>query len=175
MAFDGIVTTAVTEELKEKLIGGKIDKIYQPSPDELFINIHCGREKYRLYLSANTNHAGVYLTEEKSANPQNPPGFCMLLRKHLQSARIREYARWTRSGSSRSVRMPPTSWASASSTVSSSRSWGGTAIFCWWISRAEKSRTASKEFQATSTVTVRRSPVFSMSLRPPKEKYPTSI
>ena len=32
MAFDGIVTTAVTEELKEKLIGGKIDKIYQPSP-----------------------------------------------------------------------------------------------------------------------------------------------
>ena len=90
MAFDGIVTTAVTEELKEKLIGGKIDKIYQPSPDELFINIHCGREKYRLYLSANTNHAGVYLTEEKSANPQNPPGFCMLLRKHLQSARIRE-------------------------------------------------------------------------------------
>ena len=90
MAFDGIVTTAVTEELKEKLIGGKIDKIYQPSPDELFINIHCGREKYRLFLSANTNHAGVYLTEEKSANPQNPPGFCMLLRKHLQSARIRE-------------------------------------------------------------------------------------
>ncbi len=90
MAFDGIVTTAVTKELKDRLTGGKIDKIYQPSSDELFIAIHCGGEKYRLYLSANTNHAGIYLTEEKSDNPQSPPGFCMLLRKHLQSARIRE-------------------------------------------------------------------------------------
>ncbi len=90
MAFDGIVTTAVTKELSDRLTGGRIDKIYQPSPDEIFMNIHCGSEKYRLYLSANTNHAGVYLTEEKSVNPQNPPGFCMLLRKHLQSARIRE-------------------------------------------------------------------------------------
>ncbi len=90
MAFDGIVTTAVTKELNDKLIGGKIDKIYQPSSEEIFINIHCGKEKYRLYLSANTNHAGIYLTAEKSSNPQNPPSFCMLLRKHLQSARIRE-------------------------------------------------------------------------------------
>ena len=90
MAFDGIVTTAVTKELSDRLTGGKIDKIYQPSSDEIFINVHCGSEKYRLYLSANTNHAGIYLTEEKSVNPQNPPGFCMLLRKHLQSARIRE-------------------------------------------------------------------------------------
>lgn len=90
MAFDGIVTTAVTKELSDRLTGGKIDKIYQPSPEEIFINVHCGSQKYRLYLSANTNHAGIYLTEEKSVNPQNPPGFCMLLRKHLQSARIRE-------------------------------------------------------------------------------------
>ena len=90
MAFDGIVTTAVAKELNDRLIGGKIDKIYQPSAEEIFINIHCGKEKYRLYLSANTNHAGIYLTEEKSLNPQNPPSFCMLLRKHLQSARIKE-------------------------------------------------------------------------------------
>ena len=39
MAFDGIVTTAVTKELKDRLTGGKIDKIYQPSSDELFIAI----------------------------------------------------------------------------------------------------------------------------------------
>lgn len=90
MAFDGIVTTAVTKELNDRLIGGKIDKVYQPSSDELFISVHCGKTKHRLYLSANTNHAGIYLTEEKSVNPQSPPGFCMLLRKHLQSARIRE-------------------------------------------------------------------------------------
>ena len=94
MAFDGIVTTAVTKELSDRLTGGKIDKIYQPSPEEIFINVHCGSQKYRLYLSANTNHAGIYLTEEKSVNPQNPPGFCMLLRKHLQSAASGKSGRW---------------------------------------------------------------------------------
>ncbi len=90
MAFDGLVTTAVAAELNEKLLGGRIDKIYQPASDEIIINIHCGREKRYLYISANTAHAGMYLIEEKGSNPQTPPAFCMLLRKHLQSARIRE-------------------------------------------------------------------------------------
>ncbi len=90
MSFDGLVTSAVTRELSSKLTGCKIEKVYQPSADEIFLSIRGGGEKYRLYLSANTTHAGIYLTSEKSLNPQNPPAFCMLLRKHLQSARIRE-------------------------------------------------------------------------------------
>ncbi len=89
MAFDGIVTTAVVKELSDKLVGGRIDKIYQPSAEEIILHVHSGKEKYRLYLSAGTNHAGAYLTSEPSSNPQTPPGFCMLLRKHLQGARIR--------------------------------------------------------------------------------------
>lgn len=90
MAFDGMVTTAVVAELNSKLLNGKIDKIYQPAAEEIMLQIHCGREKYRLYISANTNHASLYLMDEKSANPQTPPAFCMLLRKHLNQARIRE-------------------------------------------------------------------------------------
>ena len=91
MAFDGMVTTAVVSELNDKLLNGKIDKIYQPAAEEIIINIHCGREKYRLFISANTSHASIYLLDENGGgNPQNPPAFCMLLRKHLQSARIRE-------------------------------------------------------------------------------------
>ncbi|MBR5229103.1 MAG: NFACT family protein [Firmicutes bacterium] len=90
MAFDGMVTTAVVAELNEKLLNGKIDKIYQPAAEEIVLQVHCGREKYRLYISANTNHASVYLMNEKSSNPQTPPAFCMLLRKHLNQARIRE-------------------------------------------------------------------------------------
>ena len=90
MAFDGMVTTAVVAELNDKLLNGKIDKIYQPASEEIIIQVHCGREKYRLYLSANTNHASAYLMNEKSSNPQTPPAFCMLLRKHLHQARIRE-------------------------------------------------------------------------------------
>lgn len=90
MAFDGMVTTAVVAELNEKLLNGKIDKVYQPAAEEIILNIHCGREKYRLFLSANTSHASLYLIDDKGGNPQNPPAFCMLLRKHLQSARIHE-------------------------------------------------------------------------------------
>ena len=89
MAFDGIVTAAVVRDLKEKLTGGRIDRIYQPSTDEIILQIRKGRDKYRLYVSANTSHAGLYLISEKDTNPQNPPAFCMLLRKHMQSARIR--------------------------------------------------------------------------------------
>lgn len=90
MAFDGMVTTAIVSELRKKLLGAKIDKIYQPAQDEIILNVRSGREKLYLYISANTNHAGAYLIEDKGLNPQNPPAFCMLLRKHLQSARIRD-------------------------------------------------------------------------------------
>jgi len=90
MAFDGMVTTAVVAELNSRLLNGKIDKVYQPAAEEIILQVHCGREKYRLYISANTNHASIYLTNEKSSNPQTPPAFCMLLRKHLHQARIRE-------------------------------------------------------------------------------------
>lgn len=89
MAFDGIVTTAVVRDLQENLTGGRIDRIYQPSADEIILQVRRGREKYRLYISANTSHAGLYFISEKDTNPQNPPAFCMLMRKHMQSARIR--------------------------------------------------------------------------------------
>ena len=89
MAFDGIVTTAVAHELQDKLTSGRIDRIHQPSADEIILQIRNGKEKYRLFISASPSHAGLYLTEEKDTNPQNPPAFCMLLRKHMQSARIR--------------------------------------------------------------------------------------
>ena len=90
MAFDGIVTTAMVAELSKKLTGAKIDKIYQPAADEIILNIRSGKEKLFLYISAGTNNAGLYLINDKGTNPQNPPAFCMLLRKHLQSARIHE-------------------------------------------------------------------------------------
>ncbi len=89
MAYDGFVVTAVTRELNDRLLNGKIDRIYQPAPDELVLHVRSGGGKYRLFISANPSHAGMYLTEEKESNPPNPPAFCMLLRKHLQSARVR--------------------------------------------------------------------------------------
>ncbi len=88
MALDGLVISNVVYELKEKLINGRISKISQPEKDELVLTIKNNRDNYKLYLSANASLPLIYLTEETKQNPMTAPGFCMLLRKHLNSARI---------------------------------------------------------------------------------------
>ncbi|MDR2087970.1 MAG: NFACT family protein [Clostridiales Family XIII bacterium] len=88
MPFDGIVLSAVASRLSALLTGGKIDKIYQPEADELVMHIAAGREKHRLFLSANSANPRVCLTDDSGPYPQNPPAFCMLLRKHIQGGRI---------------------------------------------------------------------------------------
>ena len=88
MAFDGIVTAAMAHELREKLLLGKIEKVYQPEPDELVFHIHTKNGKHRLYMSAASDHARMHLITENPPNPPVPLAFCMLLRKHLQGGRI---------------------------------------------------------------------------------------
>lgn len=83
MSFDGMVTGAVVHQLNQLMIGGKIEKIYQPEADEIILNVHAGREHYKLYISSNSSHARFHLITETTSNPLNPMGFCMLLRKHL--------------------------------------------------------------------------------------------
>ncbi len=88
MAFDGIVTAAVANELREKLTGGKIEKIYQPEADELVFNVHTSQGNLKLYISCNSAHARAGLITEALQNPEQPMSFCMLLRKHLSGGRI---------------------------------------------------------------------------------------
>lgn len=88
MGFDGFVTNAVANQLSKQLTGGKIEKIYQPEAEEIILNIHSNREHHTLYISAASNSPRIHLTNIKYSNPQNPMGFCMLLRKHLQGGRI---------------------------------------------------------------------------------------
>ncbi|WP_129596364.1 Rqc2 family fibronectin-binding protein [Anaerophilus nitritogenes] len=88
MPFDGMVVSSIVHELKEKILMGKIDKIYQPENDEIHISIRCFKEKYKLLISASSNHPRIHLTHTAKINPQTPPIFCMLLRKHLQGGRI---------------------------------------------------------------------------------------
>lgn len=89
MAFDGITIAAVTKELKDSLLGGRIYKIAQPEADELLLTIKTanGGQK-RLLLSANASLPLIYLTQSNKPSPMTAPGFCMLLRKHLQNGRI---------------------------------------------------------------------------------------
>lgn len=88
MAFDGITIANLVREFKDTLEGGRISKIAQPEKDELLITIKNNRENYRLQISASASLPLIYLTNKNKTSPLTAPNFCMLLRKHIGSARI---------------------------------------------------------------------------------------
>lgn len=90
MPLDALCLTAVAAELRAAVQGGKIDKLYQPTRDEVVLYIRGPAGNVKLLLSANPGHPRAYLTQRNRENPEQPPMFCMLLRKHLQGARILE-------------------------------------------------------------------------------------
>ena len=88
MAFDGITIANVVKEMREALTGARIVKIAQPETDELLLTIKGTAGQYRLLISAGASLPLIYLTEKNKQAPMTAPGFCMLLRKHLQNGRI---------------------------------------------------------------------------------------
>ena len=92
MAFDGIFVSALVAELSDKLIGGRIYKIYQPEVDEICLVVKNrgeeGNATYRLVISADAGIPIMYLTDKVKENPMVAPNFCMLLRKHIGNGRI---------------------------------------------------------------------------------------
>ncbi|ASS38445.1 Rqc2 family fibronectin-binding protein [Mogibacterium pumilum] len=90
MAFDGIITSAIATELSNTITLGKIEKIYQPTGENLLIQIHTRKGNVKLLASCGSQSARICLTEDKYNNPMQPPNFCMLLRKHIQGGRITE-------------------------------------------------------------------------------------
>lgn len=88
MAFDGITIANITKELNDTLIGGRLSKIAQPESDELLLTIKTSAGQHRLVLSASAALPLLYLTDKNKQSPMTAPGFCMLLRKHIQNGRI---------------------------------------------------------------------------------------
>ena len=88
MAFDGITIAAMVSELKKDLTGGRINKIAQPENDELLITAKGANGSKRLLLSASPSLPLIYFTSKNKVSPLTAPNFCMLLRKHVGSARI---------------------------------------------------------------------------------------
>ncbi len=88
MSLDGIVLNNVSTELSNVLSDCRISKVYQPEKDEIHFNIRSHGKNLRLLLSASSNNPRVYFTEFPKSNPDTPPMFCMLLRKHIQGGRI---------------------------------------------------------------------------------------
>lgn len=94
MPFDGIVTNAVTDELQKTLLPARINKIYQPTPTELVLTVRAKGKNHSLLFSIHPTHARFHLTEDTYRNPQEPPVFCMLLRKHLSGAVLEEITQY---------------------------------------------------------------------------------
>ena len=88
MAFDGIVTQAITHELKNNLIGGKIDKIHQPDKNTILLGIYSNSIHYALNICIDAHNCRINLTTNSKENPLVAPNFCMLLRKHLIGGKI---------------------------------------------------------------------------------------
>jgi len=88
MPFDGLFTAVIAAELHRVLADARIHKIQQPEGRTLII--HCRRpgHNHRLLISADAGLARIHLTDTLPPNPPHPPAFCMLLRKHLEPARI---------------------------------------------------------------------------------------
>ena len=88
MAFDGITIAAMVQELHKNLDNGRFNKIAQPEADALMITGKGANGQCRLFVSASPSLPLIYFTGKNKPSPLTAPNFCMLLRKHLGSARI---------------------------------------------------------------------------------------
>ena len=89
MSLDGtFLHCVVSEMLSAGLVGGRIDKIYQPSREEIIISIRSAGKHNKILISSNSMSARVSMTERTAENPSAPPMFCMLLRKHLSGGKL---------------------------------------------------------------------------------------
>ena len=88
MAFVAYFLTAVLDEIREKAIGARVEKIHQPSRDTVILLLRCEQGREKLLFAPNPAAPRLHMTTANPENPPEPPMFCMLLRKHLQGARL---------------------------------------------------------------------------------------
>ena len=90
MAFDAYFMKTVLEELRQTASGARVEKIHQPTRDTVILHLRCQNGREKLLLAANPASPRLHLTQTNPENPDQPPMFCMLLRKHLSGARLAE-------------------------------------------------------------------------------------
>ena len=90
MAFDAFFLKAVLSEIREKTAGARVEKIHQPSRDTVILQLRCEQGREKLLFAPNPAAPRLHLTAANPENPDQPPMFCMLLRKHLSGARLAE-------------------------------------------------------------------------------------
>lgn len=88
MPLDAVTLRAALGELDEGLAGGRIEKVYQPDREEVVLAIRGKAGAKRLLISVSAAAPRIHLIGSSPENPASPPMFCMLLRKHIQGAKI---------------------------------------------------------------------------------------
>ncbi len=88
MSFDGFFLHHMTDELRQQLLYGRIQKINQPFNQELVLQIRSNRQNHKLLLSVHPVFSRIQLTRTAFENPAVPTTFIMVMRKYLQGATI---------------------------------------------------------------------------------------
>jgi len=86
MTYDGLVLAAVIADLKNTILRGRVQKIRQHNDTDLTFEVRGVGHTYLLFFSVDARFSRVYLTSGMNPVPQEPPNFCMLLRKYAQGA-----------------------------------------------------------------------------------------
>ena len=88
MAFDAGMLACSLAEIRKTALGARIEKVYQPEKDEIVLQMRSFEGGKRLLINAGSNNPRMNFSEIQKENPQNPPMFCVLLRKHLQGSKL---------------------------------------------------------------------------------------
>lgn len=89
MAFDGVTTKLIINELNNTLLNSRVEKIYVPTRNEIWFHLHTqDRKSVKLLISVDANNCRFHLSNESRNNPEKAPQFCMILRKYLSGAKL---------------------------------------------------------------------------------------
>ena len=88
MAFDGFITKSIISELNQVIIGAKVNKVFEPTKNDIILGLYNNGTNYSLSISSNPDFCRICLTTYSKPNPQNAYNFCMLLRKYLVGGKI---------------------------------------------------------------------------------------
>lgn len=88
MSLDGFSMSPLARELDKALAGGRIDKINQPNKQSIILSVRQPGENLLLHISINSQNPSAHLLRKTLENPPEPPVFCMVLRKQIETGRI---------------------------------------------------------------------------------------